>query len=333
MRDAYSDVEEYFINNTKIACISVAVEIGLFEMIAAGKNNIESLSKSNKFNQHVLIAFLESLTCLKFLKVQDSIFRLTDKTKYFFLKDSKFYQGKDILLKKNENQHNRFKKALLNNGYGLEASGSSITSMWENGKIDFDTALHFSAHMQTMISYPAYIHVKNDVFRDINEIIDIGGGSGTWAKEIIQNHPDIKVSIFDLPEVIKASKQLAGENESNGEINYLEGNFFISIPGGRNYLLSNILHDWPVEKCRLILEKIFTSMDQGGKLYINECLLTEDRLSPEFTSLFNLLMAVNHEAQHFTQSELKSLIEEIGFIDLEIVSTAGSYSLLVCRKS
>lgn len=113
------------------------------------------------------------------------------------------------------------------------------------------------------------------------------------------------------------------------------GNFFIKDNWPNNcdgILLSQILHDWPLEKCKLILENAYSSLPHGGTIYIHEMLLDDDRSSPLTTSCFNLLMFVNHQSQQFNKSELTNLLLSCGFCNPKTIQTFGYYSITTATK-
>lgn len=323
----YIDLEDYYISGVRISSLSVALELGLFEAISLKSMN------TLLYDSHVLAALLESLRSLKFLTILDGELALTNKAKTFMLKSSPYYKGDDILRKSNKDIHERVKSALLKGEASLKYGNESITQMWEKAKINTNTAEFFTHQMHQLMAYPAHHHCLQCSIKESAELVDLGGGSGAWAIELSKNNSGMKISIFDLPEVLDIARTIVRSQESNfSNINFVAGSFFDSIPESQNYLLSNILHDWPLDKCATLLSNIRKSMKDNGSLYIHECLLDESRITPTFTSLFNLLMAVNHNSQQFTFNELKNLVENQGFKNLEIISTVGHYQLLRCRK-
>ncbi len=83
-------------------------------------------------------------------------------------------------------------------------------------------------------------------FTSIKSVLDVGGGTGSFLKTLIAKNPHLKGAVFDLPSV-RADQQTS----------FIAGNFFEEIPSGYGaYILRNILHDWPDEKCLKILENL-----------------------------------------------------------------------------
>lgn len=329
----YLNLEEYYIAGVNFSALSVALELSIFEEIAKGSSDISLLAKSFSLDLQVFNALIESLISLKFLIQDNNKIQLTEKSKIFLLKESPYYRADTFLLKTKSAMHERIKSALLKGKASLEYEGKSLTDMWNKGEVNSQTAEAFTTQMHRLMSFPAHQHCLQSSIKELSEVLDIGGGSGAWAIELSKINPSMKITIFDLPEVLAVAQKIINiQDLSLPNIHYQAGSFFEALPESANYLMSNILHDWPLDKCEIILSKIFQGLKKGGILYINECLLNEDRTSPVFTSLFNLLMAVNHNSQQFTFESLKEVLNKNGLGNLQIVSQVGHYHLLRCQK-
>lgn len=216
----------------------------------------------------------------------------------------------------------------------LELKGKSFSAMWERGDIDLESAKEFSSGMYESSLLPAKIHCASKPFEKISSLVDLGGGGGAWASEALRTRPDLQYTIFDLEAVCAATKDIL--NQRAPEIRkplYHPGSFFRdSLPTAEGYLLSNILHDWNPEACLKLMRRIHDEMPPKAFLFINECLLNAQKSGPRFTSLFNLLMLLNHGSQQFTELELSEILAEAGFTIPQVISSAAHYSLLVAQK-
>lgn len=120
-------------------------------------------------------------------------------------------------------------------------------------------------------------------------IVDIGGGLGHVIESILDKYPGLKgrCILQDLPDTIK---QVQSPRTS---IEPMVHDFFTSQPikgdiisvilcamakivniGARVYHLRNIMHDWPDQHCKAILERIIEVMEKGySKIIINEMVM------------------------------------------------------------
>ncbi len=102
--------------------------------------------------------------------------------------------------------------------------------------------------------------------------------------------------------------------------------------GGDAFMLANILHDWPAATCRRLLRSCHDALPSDGKIFVQEILLDEEKVSPGVAVAFDLMMCLNHGSQQFTAGELFGLLEEADFVDPAIVHRFGYYSLATARK-
>lgn len=330
--DDYLEFEDYYISSAKFASISSAVELGIFEHLSSNPSGLEDICISLNLDKHVLDALLQALRSLRLIDKTNDLFHITEKSERFLLRKNRFYQGNEFLRKAHPEIHQRFISALRKGKASLEYSGQIISNMWHSGSINKEAARAFTHVMDSMMAFPANYHVRNSSISEHLTLIDIGGGSGAWALELCNVNSKIIVTVLDLPEVLETTKEILKDFSVSDRVKLLPGNFFDSLPSGDTYLLSNILHDWTETDCLKLLQKIHAYSEENCVLYINECLLNEDRISPTFTCLFNLLMAANHNSQQFTFNGLKELLGKAGFRFSAFESQIGYYQLMKFEK-
>uniref|UniRef100_A0A8C5WVW7 Acetylserotonin O-methyltransferase n=1 Tax=Laticauda laticaudata TaxID=8630 RepID=A0A8C5WVW7_LATLA len=94
-------------------------------------------------------------------------------------------------------------------------------------------------------------------------ICDLGGNTGGLAKELTSLYPKCTVTIFDLPEIVEASKNHSLPLEES-RITFHAGDFFKDpFPEADLYILARILHDWSDERCSHLLHKVYQACKPG----------------------------------------------------------------------
>lgn len=88
--------------------------------------------------------------------------------------------------------------------------------------------------------------------------------------------------------------------------------------------MSRILHDWNEEKCKIILKKIIDKLPSGGALLIAEILLNETKTEPLYGTFQSLNMLVQTEGKERSASEYISLLQPLGFSNIQPKVT-GTY--------
>lgn len=104
-------------------------------------------------------------------------------------------------------------------------------SFWANGNKNSDFNNHFNQAM-AIDSGMMNLVVKDckPVFEGLSSLVDVGGGTGTISKIIIETFPHVKCTVLDLPHVV--ADLPATEN-----LKFIGGDMFQGIPSADAILL------------------------------------------------------------------------------------------------
>ncbi|NXV81330.1 ASML protein, partial [Atlantisia rogersi] len=160
---------------------------------------------------------------------------------------------------------------------------------------------------------------------------DLGGCTGALAHELVQIYPNLKVTVFDLPEVIANTPHFQPPGQQVAPVTFVSGDFFKdSLPEADLYILSRVLHDWPDEKINVLLSKISSVCKQGKcALLVAEIVLDEQKTHPPRAVLQSLSMT---EGKQRSGSEYKQLLEKYGFTNVQIKITGSLLDAFLCFK-
>ncbi|KAJ4723239.1 O-methyltransferase [Melia azedarach] len=171
------------------------------------------------------------------------------------------------------------------------------------------------------------IHKCKDVFEGLNTLVDVGGGTGTMARTIAKEFPQIECTVFDLTQAVADLK-------GDGNLKYVGGDMFEAIPPADALLLKWILHDWNDEECVKILKKCkeaITSNGKVGKVIIIDMIRENkkgDDESSETQLFFDMLMMVFLNGKERDEKEWTELFQKAGFSDYKINPILGLRSLI-----
>lgn len=152
-------------------------------------------------------------------------------------------------------------------------------------------------------------------------IVDVGGSSGHDLVGFRSKHPDIsgRLVLQDLPEAISAAKA-AGEIQAHG-IEAEEHDFFTpqDIKGARVYYLKMVLHDWPDEQCKSILENLKPALKEGhSRILLNEIIIP-DTGAGWFETSVDMIMLCAHSAQERRERDWRTLVDGVGGLRVQRV--------------
>ena len=122
-------------------------------------------------------------------------------------------------------------------------------------------------------------------------LIDVGGARGHEIKAIKKKYPALpgRILLQDLPDTVQQALPVPGMETvvhdfftaqahqwSVPQPHNLQPLILIYQSGARAYYLRNVLHDWPDDKCQIILSQLASAMTPGySKIILNELVLPD----------------------------------------------------------
>src|SRR5579862_618514 len=171
-------------------------------------------------------------------------------------------------------------------------------------------------HGLGVLSSPAVVAAFS--LADFRRMVDLGGGTGHLAIAACEKYPALRAIVFDLPQVIETASQHAAQSRAADRVTVLAGDFFRDeLPDADLFGLGRILHDWPEEKIRALLAKIYRRLPAGGGVLLAEKLLQDDKAGPVSAQLQSLNMLVCTEGKERSLSEYRQLLEDAGFVNVQ----------------
>ncbi len=197
-------------------------------------------------------------------------------------------------------------------------------------------------HFYSDLSFPEALRIVFDEHQ-VRSLYDVGGNTGKWALQCVGYHPDVEVTILDLPQQIKlmqdnvAGKSGAERIKGYG-INLLDATArFPQREGGLDAIwMSQFLDCFSMEEIVGILKRAKEAMTPDSRLYIMETLWDRQRYETAtfcltMTSLYFTAMA-NGNSKMYNTEDMEACIQEAGLQIEKIYDHLGQgHSILVCK--
>jgi O-methyltransferase domain/Dimerisation domain len=135
-------------------------------------------------------------------------------------------------------------------------------------------------------------------------VVDVGGGSGSLLRALLERHPRMRGIVFDLPETARDEHAL-GERCS-----FVEGSFFESVPDGDAHLLVTVLHDWNDDSARRILQTVRSAA--GERVVILDSVIEPGNAS-DGAKWLDLLMLAIAGGRERTAEQWRALLRDAGW--------------------
>lgn len=152
-------------------------------------------------------------------------------------------------------------------------------------------------------------------------VLDVGGGYGAFAAALAAAHPELRLGIFDLPEVADEAAGRAG-SAAVGSIAPHAGDFFRDpLPTGYDCItLIRILHDHDDARALRLLSAARRALPRGGRLVIAEPM--ENTPGAEaMGAYFGIYLWTMGSGRPRPAGELGHMIETAGFSGWTIRAT------------
>ena len=103
-----------------------------------------------------------------------------------------------------------------------------------------------------------------------SRVLDIGGGTGSWAIALAQADPQLTATVFELPEVAAVAEQRLRADGLTARIGVHVGNVLTDeLPPGFNaFLLANVIHYFTPGTNQAILRRIRAAAEPGTRLLV-----------------------------------------------------------------
>ncbi|RJR21651.1 MAG: methyltransferase domain-containing protein [Desulfobacteraceae bacterium] len=146
-------------------------------------------------------------------------------------------------------------------------------------------------------------------------LLDLGGGPGTYAIHFCLKNPDLKATVFDLPQSRPFAEGTISRFGVADRVGFQPGDY-LKDPISGSYdvaWLSHILHGEGPDSCDNILKKAVAAVKPGGLIFIHEFILDDSMAAPLFPAIFSLNMLIaTSEGRSYSEGQLRDMLEKAG---------------------
>ncbi|MFZ5877420.1 MAG: methyltransferase [Nitrospirota bacterium] len=149
--------------------------------------------------------------------------------------------------------------------------------------------------------------------------LDIGCGPGTYAFHLGARNPGLALYLADHPVVLETAKEVQARFNLKNDVHYVPLDAVKDeIPGSYDMILvSNMLHGLGEEASRVLIKRLYRSVNRGGSLVIQGQLLRDDRLGGRWPVFLDLVqLCVTAHGRNHAPGETRQWLEEAGFKDV-----------------
>jgi len=299
----------------------VAHDIQLFALLGEGPHTLQEICAALQVATHPAQALLTTLEALQLVQADNGRYALTPLAEDTLLEGSPTYFGWYLereILNEPVFSFSSLKGAVLHST-PLEQRGDRQM---------FARAMH-SMSMGAALAWPDAVDLSACQW-----LLDIGGGSGAHSIGATVKWPRLQARLLEKDtEILKLTRELIERYGVQERVHIQMGDMLNDpFPAADVHLYSAIYHHWPPERCRMLAAKSFVSLPSGGRIIIHERLYNDQQTGPFTVVALNMLARLRGEGGRYSAREYSSMLQDAGFVDIEVKPTFGYWSIVIGRK-
>lgn len=316
-----------------------AVELGLFTTLGTGSRTGAELVQALGLHPRACPDFFDTLVALRFLARDgdgpDGRYRNTAETAAFLDRGSPTYMGGFL----------EMANARLYPFWGdlTEAlrTGRPQNETKHGGASVFEELYRVPERLEQFMAAMAGISAGNFQafaeafdFSRYTTLCDVGGATGLLATLVAARHPHMRCVSADLPQATAVAARRIAASGVGDRVTAQPIDFFTdAFPKADVVTMGMILHDWNLEKKRLLVKKAYDALPPGGAFVVIENLIDDARRENAFGMMMSLNMLVEFgDAFDFTGADFDGWCRQAGFARTEVIPLAGPASAGVAYK-
>jgi demethylspheroidene O-methyltransferase len=189
------------------------------------------------------------------------------------------------------------------------ASGAGLNNLETSAVRDYTAVMGKSQNMiaeQVLGSYS---------FTDCLDLLDVGGGNGSFLAAVARKYPLMQLHLFDLPAVLPLARAALTEAGLDARVSLQGGDFHLQeLPANQDCVsLVRILHDHDDEPAGKLLGSVHRALKSDGVVLIAEPLKQEqgaDALSGVYFGFYLMAMGSGRPR---TFQEIRDMLQAAGF--------------------
>jgi SAM-dependent methyltransferase len=288
-----------------------ALEVGVFTELTAGAADLDTLARRLAVEPRPLRALLEACVATELLERDGARYRNSAAADRYLVRQARGYVGDYYLRQIAATLYPQVPAARAAlRGAGLATYGAFLD--------DPARAEEFIRGQHAGSSGPAYLLARILDVEPATCLLDLGGGSGAFAIEMVRRH-GLSAILVDHPTVVAVARKIVDEAGFADRIRCVAGDVVAGPwpPGADLILLSYVVSSYGPPVLRDLLARAHAYVPAGGRLVIHDFALYGDRPGPRNAALWYFAnLAISASTHPHTVEEITRAMSQAGFAEV-----------------
>jgi len=312
-----------------------AIELGVFTELAKLPLSSQELAARLQLHSRSARDFFDALVALGLLERENDIYRNAQATDVFLDRNKPTYLG-GMLEMANERLYPFWGSLTegLRTGLPQNEVKTGGAGLFESLYGDPDRLRLFLGAMTALSMGAAQAIAQKFPWKNYQTVVDVGGAQGGLLVQVSKAHPHLSGINFDLALVGPIFEEYVATNGLNDRLSFRAGDFFNEpLPAADVITMGHILHDWNLDEKRMLLNKAYQALPEGGALIVFEALIDDERRQNAFGLLMSLNMLIETPGGFdYTGKDCSGWMREAGFRETRVEHLVGPDSMVVGIK-
>lgn len=207
------------------------------------------------------------------------------------------------------------------------------TDIWSFRSAHPDYSRLFDEAMQSYTLAVNQTVASNYPFDGLNWVIDVGGGNGALLLSVLERHPTMRGTVYELPHVAAQAREHIAAAGLAARCEVIEGDALAGVPKDADaYMLKSVIHGRDDDAALTILRNCRDAMPAHARLLLIERLLPEqidpDELRNRSYFISDLNMMLSPGGRERTEVEYRRLLSDAGLRLIRIVHTPSMSAII-----
>lgn len=330
--DVGYDPNKKAVRDAIYGCELVAAAVVMFDFftwLGKAPADPDTIRTSWKLTERTTDVMLTLFSAMGLVEKRQDLFSLTENAQHILGTLSEWYRDEAAFAKRPV--HGVIREVLRTGKPAHWAKGEKPWTEMMKGE------LFARSFLKSMDSQGAYLAPSAAAHLDLKEhrrLLDIAGGSGTYACHIVQKHPHIQATVLEQSPVNSVTLEYIAARGCSGSVELASGDIFSErFPEGYDvHFWSNALHDWDASTVRQLIAKSYDALPDGGMIAIHDSHLNREKTGPLPVANYSVFLMTSTEGKCYSVAEIESFVTEAGFNQVIRQDTVLNHSIITAIK-
>ncbi len=309
-------IEQVFEWVYRIGAMRAALELQVWEKIAAGEDTAEKMASQEGWNPTGVRVLLDTICALKLLTRDGERYSLVPESAYYLIPGKPTYKGGFVQSEFSWEGNGKLAGAIRSGKRPLEydATTADVVGLW------------LADYSRRWVYPEAYFDIDEKLWqsleiqaRDGLRALDLACGPAPISLALARQHPGVRLTWLDWEGVLQTALKVAAGLGVARQVSLLPGDLWAVDFDNDTFdvaYLGNVTHFFSPEENTRLFRKVYAVLAPGGCIVVNSVVRREN----EWAVAALWLYAATASGGAYDFAEYKAMLESAGFANIQDIN-------------